>query len=92
MASIEASSDRYSSWTLNLLKVECGRLGLKKSGKKQELLDRYVVKNFETYFQEILKPQRGAPWFICSVQVAKTHRRYAPVARGSAAGVSDRQY
>ena len=30
----------YSKWTVNLLKAECERLGLKKSGKKQDLLTR----------------------------------------------------
>ena len=45
-----AVSADFSKWTVNLLKEECGKLGLKKSGKKSELVARYVLLTILFYF------------------------------------------
>ena len=41
------STDVHSKWTVNLLKAECARFGLKKSGKKLDLVTRYFECKFD---------------------------------------------
>ena len=72
-----ASTSKYGSWTISKLRIELGKRKAKKTGRKQELVKRWVGENTR-YYQYIHTMTRLVAQEYCSVAVKKCTQGHSP--------------